>query len=179
MRDPGILAPRHFFFARHFLWKDGKCLERGRSKGHYFARHLLWKDEKCLERCGSKGHYFARHLLWKDEKCLERCGSKGYFFARTFLKKMKRGWKSVQVKGTFLPGTYCDNMKRAWKGAEVNWQLTDTILSITKGNESLPMTAGPAEYVVAWQPGTFFFAKHFVLSSCKYFWLEHWFFTSL
>ena len=59
MRERGSTAPRHFYFARHFLLIDEKLWQgAGGSKVYFFARHfILWKYLKCPGKCGSKGHF--------------------------------------------------------------------------------------------------------------------------
>jgi len=54
MREPGNLVPRHFFFARHFLCKDEKCLV-----------NFVKQQKKCLKKCGGKEHIFCQALVMK------------------------------------------------------------------------------------------------------------------
>ena len=98
MRDPGILAPRHFWFARHFLWIDG--IVPGKA---YI----------------SKRHFFARNFYEKMKSAFKSAEVKDTILAGTFCEKMKSAWKGAEVKDTFLPGTVYDELKSAWKGAEV------------------------------------------------------------
>ena len=96
MRDPGILAPRHFWFARHFLWIDG--IVPGKA---YI----------------SKGHFFARNFYEKMKSAWKSAEVKDTILAGTFCEKMKSAWKGAEVKDTFLLETFIKKMKSAWKSA--------------------------------------------------------------
>ena len=97
MRDPGILAPRHFFLPGTFCEKMESAW-----KGAEVKDTIL--PGTCCETMKS---------AWKSAEV------KDTILPGTCCEKMKSAWKGAEVKDTILPGTCYEKMKSAWKGVEV------------------------------------------------------------